>query len=132
MTQFNKSSTKFQEIVLHFVLTPKYRLQVLHGEIAQRLAEHIYQVCDELGVEILALAIQPDHVHLLVVLPRQLDVATFMNRVKGRSSCLLRREFPHLVTLAPKALWGRDYFVRSVGGGRKAVRKYVSDQMHNA
>ncbi len=126
-SQYSPTSAKYQEVILHFVFTPKYRLPLLTEDVAVRLDEITRGVCNELHVEVVALAIQPDHVHLLVALPRNLTRSSLVHRVKGRSACWLRREFPHLAEAAPKALWGRDYFVRSVGG-RRAVRKYIEDQ----
>jgi len=126
MNQHKPSSAKFQEIILHFVFTPKYRHAVLVGDIPERLDELVRQVCARLGVEIVALAIQPDHVHLLIVQPRQLTVADFAQQVKWWTSLHLRREFPPL--RADRALWGRDFYVRSVGGGRRAVKKYIDKQ----
>ncbi len=120
-------SSKHREVILHYVFTPKYRRQVLSGDVATRLDEIVRGVGEELHVEILALAIQPDHCHLLISEPRSLTRANFVQRVKGRASRFLRLEFPHLLEISPTALWGRDYFVRSVGGGRKAVAKYIKD-----
>jgi len=68
----------------------------------------------------------PDHVHLLIAESRTITRAYFVQRVKGRASHHLRQEFPDLKKI--KAFWGRDYFVRSVGGGRQAVRKYIESQ----
>lgn len=121
-------SSKFREVILHYVFTPKYRRPCLTGEVAFRLMEIIHQTCEELHVEVVALAIQPDHLHLLISEPRSLSRARLVQMVKGRSSRYLRLEFPHLKEVSPKALWGRDYFVRSVGGGRKAVAKYIQSQ----
>jgi putative transposase len=113
-------------MIVHFVLTPKYRQPVLVGPVALRLAQIIVGVAEDLDVEILASAIMPDHVHLFVSLPRNLTTSKFAHRVKGRSSFMLRREFDHLAEM--KALWGKTFFFRSVGGGRKAVRQYVEAQ----
>lgn len=123
------TSTKYQEVVLHFVFTTKYRLPLLAGlTIPTRLEAIIREVCAEFHTEILALAIQPEHVHLLIALPRNLTRPFIARMIKGRSSRLLRQDFPSLVILCPKALWGSDYFVRSVGGGKKRVAQYIKDQ----
>lgn len=121
-------SAKHHEVILHYVFTPKYRRPCLSGAVAHRLLEIVHGVCDELHVEVIAVAIQPDHCHLLISEPRSLTRARFVQMVKGRSSRFLRLEFPHLQNVSPKSLWGRDYFVRSVGGGRKAVARYIQDQ----
>lgn len=120
-------SAKFREVILHYVFTPKYRRPALGGPVALRLLEIIHETCDELGVEVVAVAVQPDHLHLLISEPRSLTRARFVQMIKGRSSRFLRLEFEQLLSMGP-ALWGRDYFVRSVGGGRKSIAKYIQDQ----
>lgn len=126
MNHRDPTSARYQEIVLHFVLTPKYRRPVLTGPVALRLAQIIRQKAEELDAEILALAIQPDHVHLLLAPSRLHTVPHLMQHIKGFSSYVLRQEYPHL--RQNRALWGRNYFVRSVGGGRKAVASYIKAQ----
>ena len=39
---------------------------MLEGEVRDRLEELIEEKADELGVEVLELAIRPDHVHLFI------------------------------------------------------------------
>ncbi len=127
MNHRDPDSSRYQEIVLHFVLTPKYRRPVFTRPIAQRLEDLIRFKAEQLNAEVLALAVQPDHVHLLIVPDtRRYTTAHLMQHVKGFTSYCLRLEYPQLATMP--ALWGRNYFVRSVGGGRKAVKQYIQDQ----
>ena len=56
----------------------------------------IQDVCTEHQGEILALEVMPDHVHLLVEVDPQYGIHRLVRAVKGRSSRLLRQEFPWL------------------------------------
>jgi len=48
--------------------------------------------------------------------------------IKGRSSRVLREEFPHLKSRLP-TLWTNSYFVATVGGAPLAVvKRYVEQQ----
>ena len=78
----------------HVVFCPKYRRKVLVGGVENRLKEIIQAVATELRCEILQLEIMPDHVHILCQVDPQFGVHKFVKRVKGRSSRLLRQEFP--------------------------------------
>jgi REP element-mobilizing transposase RayT len=49
----------------HCVGTPKYRRSVLVGPIAKRCAQVMRQTAKKYRVEIIALEIMPDHVHLV-------------------------------------------------------------------
>ncbi len=82
----------------------------------------------EWGCEILELEVMPDHVHILCEVDPQLGVHKFVKRVKGRSSRLLRQEFPQVKSRLP-TLWTHSYFVSTVGGAPIAILKqYLENQ----
>jgi putative transposase len=70
----------------------------------------------------------PEHVHLLVDCDPQFGIAKLIRYIKGRSSRLLRQEFPWLKSRLP-TLWTNSYFVSTVGGAPLAtIKKYIEDQ----
>ena len=112
----------------HIVWCPKYRRKVLVDSVAVRLKELISSMSQEFQVELIDLEIMPDHVHLLVDVDPQFGVHNFIKRIKGRTSRILRQEFPHLTTKLP-TLWTNSYFVSTVGGAPLAiVKKYIESQ----
>jgi putative transposase len=112
----------------HVVFCPKYRRRVLVDGIDVRLKEIIQQVADELECEIIELEIMPDHVHILCEVDPQFGVHKFVKRVKGRSSFLLRQQFPTLKSRLP-TLWTHSYFISTVGGAPLAViKQYIEKQ----
>ena len=112
----------------HIVWCPKYRRKVLIQDVAIRLNELISSMCLELSVELIGMEIMPDHVHLLVDIDPQFGVHKFIKHVKGKTSRLLRQEFPHLKTKLP-TLWTNSYFVSTVGGAPLAiVKQYIESQ----
>jgi putative transposase len=48
--------------------------------------------------------------------------------IKGRTSRVLRKAFPHLKEWCPKALWAPSCFHGSVGNGWEVVEKYIISQ----
>jgi putative transposase len=80
----------------YFVWVPRYRHKVLTAPVANRLQEICHQVAVELGVEILALEVLPDHVHRFVSCPPKWSPSENVRRFKGRRSRLLMLEFPQL------------------------------------
>jgi putative transposase len=67
-------------------------------------------------------------IHLLVECDPQFGIAKLIRYMKGRSSRLLRQEFPWLKSRLP-TLWTNSYFVSTVGGAPIAViKKYIEDQ----
>ena len=47
-----------------------------------------------MGIKVLEFAINPDHVHLLISAYPTIPVHKIVKRIKGRSSNILRGEFP--------------------------------------
>lgn len=112
----------------HLVFSPKYRGKVLSGEVGKRAEEIISEICDELGVEIMELAVNEDHVHLFIECPPKYSPSYVANVIKGKSSRKLRQEFPILKAWCKKGLWAPSCFHGSVGHGKDVVEKYISSQ----
>jgi putative transposase len=70
-------------LAYHFVWIPRYRRQVLKGDVAQRLEELIRNICESREWLIEALAIEVDHVHLFVSCPPRDAPAKVMNVIKS-------------------------------------------------
>jgi putative transposase len=117
-------------IVYHIIWCPKRRRKVLQGKIAERLEQIIHEVCQEHEWRVIRLAIQPDHVHVFLrsnpyTLPT--DIA---HAIKGRSSHLLREEFPLLLRMP--SLWTRSTFYSTAGNvSAETIQKYIERQSKN-
>ncbi len=111
----------------HFVWIPRRRRKVLIGEVATRLEEIIKEVCSELSLNILAMEIMPDHIHLFVSCPPSIAADQIMFRIKGRSSRVLRKEFSHLLKMP--SMWTRSYFVSTAGNvSTETIKRYIAEQ----
>jgi len=103
---------------------------VLLEGIAERLKQIISEVSSEHQAEVLSLEIMPDHVHLLVECDPQFGIHRLVRLIKGRSSRLLRQQFPLLKRRLP-TLWTNSYFVSTVGGAPLSViKQYIENQKH--
>ena len=112
----------------HIIWCPKYRRKVLVGDVALRLKQLIYEIGNELSVEIIEVETDRDHVHLLVEVEPQFGVANFVRKLKGKTSRLLRAEFSHLQSRLP-TLWTNSYFVSTVGRAPlEIVKQYIENQ----
>jgi putative transposase len=111
----------------HVIWCPKYRRRVLGGAAVRRLKQIIDEVVCEFGGMVIEVETMPDHVHLLVELPRQVAVSKLVQIVHGRSSRRLRQEFPHLARMG--CWWSSSWLVCTVGGAPvEVVRRWVEDQ----
>lgn len=112
----------------HVVWCPKYRRGVLVGNVEKRLKSILRETAAERRSEIIELEVMPDHVHVLIEVDPQYGIHRLVRQMKGRSSHMLRREFPSLATRLP-TLWTNSYFVSTVGGSPLAVvKQYIENQ----
>ena len=112
----------------HVVWCPKYRRAVLVKGVDVRLKEIIQSVCTESSAELLELEVMPEHVHLLVEVDPQYGIHRLVRAIKGRSSRLLRQEYPWLRSRLP-TLWTNSYFVSTVGGAPlEVIKQYIENQ----
>lgn len=75
------------------------------------IREMIRQVCEELGVHIERGVLSTDHAHLFISVPPHLALSKVMQRMKGRSSFKVQREFPELrKRYRGQRFWARGYF----------------------
>jgi putative transposase len=110
------------------VWCPKYRRGVLVNGVDARLKDIIQSVCTESHAELLKLEVMPDHVHLLVEVDPQYGIHRLVRQIKGRSSRLLREEYPWLKSRLP-SLWTNSYFVSTVGGAPlEVIKQYIENQ----
>lgn len=112
----------------HVVWCPKYRRKVLKNGIDTRLKELIQETCVEISADIIEMEIMPDHVHLLIEVDPQYGIHKAVKLIKGKSSRILRQEFPELRSRLP-TLWTNSYFVSTAGGAPLAIiKQYIENQ----
>lgn len=79
--------------------------------------------------DVLALEVAPDHIHLFVSVKPTDTPHLVVKAFKGRSSCYLRSEFPHLKKLP--SLWTNSYFISTAGNVcSDVIKKYIEDPHH--
>lgn len=111
MSRFRKLSHTIWHCQYHIVWTPKYRYRILAGEVGAEVNRCIRAFSEQLKCEIIELNIQPDHVHLLVMIPPKLSVSTFVGTIKGRTAI---RVFNRFRKLKRKPYWGNHFWVRAI------------------
>ena len=111
----------------HFVFCPKRRRKVLVGMLRVRLIELLNLKAQELEWNVIALEVMPDHVHLFISVDPDVSPTQVMHRLKGFTSRVLRKEFPHLQKLP--SLWTRSYFVSTAGNvSSQKIERYIQAQ----
>ena len=130
MSRFKKLSHTIWHCQYHIVWTPKYRLKILVGEVAEEVASCVRAFSEQKDCEVIELNVQIDHVHLVVMVPPKVSISDYMGIVQGRTA---RRVFNKFRDLKKKPYWGnhfwaRGYCVDTVGLDAEKICKYVKYQ----
>ena len=114
----------------HIVFAPKYRRQIIYGKIKKDIGQIIRKLCEYKGVEIIEAEACPDHIHMLVSIPPKLSVSQFMGYLKGKSSLQIFDRHANLkYKYGNRKFWCRGYYVDTVGRNKKAIEKYIRNQL---
>ena len=101
---------------------------MLTDDVAVRLKEILRLKAQKLGIELEAIEVMPDHVHVFITGQPTEAIQHIVNQLKGESSRLLRSEFVILRAKLP-CLWSRSYYCGTVGYvSEAAIRKYIEAQ----
>ena len=111
MTSYRKGSHTITWLTVHIVWVIKYRYHVLTGKVQSMCRSTLMQDCETLDIEILKGVVSKDHVHMHIEYPSKLSVSEILKQLKGRSSRLLQKDFPHL----KKRYWGQRFWATGYG-----------------
>ena len=73
----------------YIVFAPKYRRQIIYGQIKADIGKILWQLCEQKKVNIIEAEACPNHIHMLVEIPPHKSVASFMGYLKGKSSLMI-------------------------------------------
>ena len=104
-SRFRKLSHTIWHCQYHIVWVPKYRYRVLHGAVKEAAENGIMAICGYAGCEVVELNVQPDHVHLVVMIPPKLSISDLLGRLKGQTAMKLFQQFRHLKKKPVSATW---------------------------
>lgn len=130
MSRFKKLSHAIWHCQYHIVWVPKYRYKILTGNVGQEVYNCIQLFSNQKGCETIELNVQPDHVHMISLVPPKVSISDLMGILKGRTAIRVFQKFP---TLKNKPYWGNHfwapgYCVDTVGLDAEKIRKYVKYQ----
>ena len=125
--QYIHEQHTMHHILYHIIFCPKRRRKILVEKVAERLEQTIRELAQERHWHIVRLAIQPDHVHLFVQTNPYTLPTEIARLIKGRSSRVLREEFPFLQRMP--SVWTRSTFYSTAGYvSQDIIDKYIERQ----
>ena len=114
----------------HIVWVTKYRKSVLVGEIEADVRQYLLKTLAFLDMEVLAMEIMPDYIHLLVNCKPQLCLSDAVKILKGNTARWLFMKHPEIKSsLWGGHLWNPSYFVATVSDRTfDQVQAYINNQ----
>lgn len=110
---------------MHVVFTTRNREPYFTSDIRAKLIKHIRENCRDKDIFLDSIGGWSDHLHILISLGREQNIAKLMMLIKGESAHWLnKQDFFH-----GKFFWQDDYFAISVSESQvERVRGYIACQ----
>lgn len=114
----------------HIVWRPVYRRDVLQEPVKTTLENLLHTIAHQNHMDVLAVDVQPDHVHLFVSMPPTMSIAQGVKLFKGISARQLRLMYPQLrKRTRSDRLWAPSYYVGTAGHvSADTIKKYIEAQ----
>jgi putative transposase len=113
------------------VWIPKYRHHILNPGVKAYLVKLFPKVVEQMpGCEIVKHNIQPDHIHMVMIIPPKYAVSDVVGKMKGMTSSELRKKFGWLKNRywRENVVWSPGFFVSTIGVEEEEILKYVEHQ----
>lgn len=108
------------------VSAPKYRRQVIYGQIRADIGSILRKLYEHKGVEIIEAETCPDRVQMLVSIPPKYSVLQFMGYLKGKSSLMIFDRCANLrYEYGNRQIWCKGCYMATAG---RNMRKFLEEK----
>ena len=128
---YRRGRTCVFRLQAHLVFVTKRRRGVLTDRALVMMEGVMGEVCKAADAKLVKFNGEDDHVHLLVDYPPKLSLSELVNRLKGLSSRILRRDLPQLANRRSLRwhLWSPSWIGVSCGGAPlETIKAYIDGQ----
>ena len=116
------------ECKYHVVFIPKYRKKSIYGWVRKELGPIMRGLAQQKEVVVEEGHLMPDHVHMLLSIPSKYSVSGVVGFIKGKSAIAIARRFMDRAKNFVGHIFGRGYYVSTVGRDEEQIRNYISQQ----
>jgi REP element-mobilizing transposase RayT len=115
----------FTKILIHAVWATKDRKPLMNKENKDALCQHIHEYAKSKSIYLLNVNGWLDHLHCLISMSSDQNIATVMGLIKGESSFWANKN----LNFTEKFGWQDDYFAVSIGESRlQILNNYIDNQ----
>jgi putative transposase len=101
----------------------------LYGQLRKYLGTLLQDLARLQDCEILEGHLQPDHIHILILIPPKLSVSKVIGYFKGKSAIAIARTYLGRRKNYRGLRFGPEvYYVNTVGADEETVRAYIQKQ----
>jgi len=118
-------------IQYHLIWCPKFRYNVLKGNMEETLKRILAEICKKYGYEIIEIEVMQDHIHLFVSAKPTVAPTDIVRTLKSITAIQLFKEFPSFKKFYSRcgSLWSKGYFVSTIGKvSTETIQKYIQEQ----
>ena len=128
--EINRTAHSTYRCEYHIVFAPKYRRQIVYGQIKKDIGEIFRKLCNEKKVEIIEAEACPNHIHMLVSIPPYLSIAQFVGFLKSKSTLMIFDRHANLKYKdGSRSFWCRGYYVDTIGKNERIIQEYIKNQL---
>ena len=131
MSEYNRLNHCKFLIQYHIIWCPKFRFNVLKGNVESELKQILRIISTQYEFEIKEIEIMPDHIHLFISTKPTIAPTDVVRILKGISARELFKKFPKLKEFYNRSgsLWSKGYFASTVGKvSEETVKRYIQEQ----
>jgi putative transposase len=115
----------YVKIWIHLVFGTRNKTHYLTPDVKRELIDHILQNAKSKGIFLASINGETDHLHCLISLGREQNIADVAKLIKGESS--------HWMNSCKKTYnkfeWAQEYFAVSIGESQvDAIKRYIENQ----
>ena len=115
----------------HIVIIPKYRKPILKASVRAYMYTLIRRFCKEYELNVVELALMPDHVHLCVDATPKYSPAQLVQRLKSITAREIFKKYPQLrEQYWAGEFWSDGYYIGTAGDKQTSemIREYIRHQ----
>ncbi len=113
------------KILVHIVFSTKNRADLITPEIENELFRYIHGIVENNKSKLIIAGGMPNHIHLLVSLPKKIDVPELIGDIKRDSSSWIKKQGTEFQNF----YWQKGYGAFSIGQSQVAiVTRYIKNQ----
>jgi len=115
----------------HLIWCPKFRYNVLKGNVEEALKKILAEICNKYEYKILELEVMSEHIHIFISAKPTIAPTDIVRTLKSITAIQLFKEFPALKKFYSRcgSLWSKGYFVSTIGKvSAETIQRHIQEQ----